>query len=268
MAKKTTRPKPVLVSEINKEYARKVRARKTPAKMTVAALIKDEMVPMAVRLWLEDFTERGEKALTHAFVGQSQDTLDQARLIRDVLESPGIETGEREFPEEARDFIEEYVFRLCRASEFNVWNLADAAVAALPTLLECAETSIEGNPNYIAVESAICRLTTRAERREFLTGPRYSADTEDKRDTEAAFKLSRVLADLRTPPETRTALENALNEFSMSARVNVYHPALARRAFQLMCEAKPKGNARECKRNRRELLALLDSVAEEKGGAE
>jgi hypothetical protein len=269
--KKKRTPKPVLVDDINKEYRRKMTARKRPARMTVADLIKDEMVPMAVRLWLEDFNERGEKALAHAWVEQEQDTLDLARLILDVLDSAGKETGKKEFPDEARDYVEEYLFRLCRASEFNIWNLGDAAVAALPTLLDCAENSIEGNSNYIAVESAISRLTTPDERREFLTGPRWGRNDGDETNTEAAFKLSRLLADPRTPAETRTALEDALNEFSMSARVTVYHPALARRAFLLMCEARPKGNVRECKRDRRALLALLDTLpemAEGEGGGE
>lgn len=269
--RKTHTPKPVLISEINEEHARKTKARKAPARMTVADLIKDEGVPMAVRLWLEDFEERGDKALTHAWVEQEQDTLDLARLIHDVLDSEGKEHGEHKFPEEARDYIEEYLFRLCRASEFNIWNLGDAAVAALPMLLDCAANSIEGNPNYIAVESAIGRLTTPDERREFLTGPRWGRNDEDETNTEAAFKLSRLLADPRTPAETRTALEDALNEFSMSARVTVYHPALARRAFLLMCEARPKGNVRECKKDRRALLALLDTLpemAEGEGGGE
>jgi hypothetical protein len=223
--------RPVLVKEINKEHTRKAEARKAPARMTVADLIKDEMVPMAVRLWLEDFTERGEKALAHAWVEQEQDTLDLARLILDVLDSAGKETDKREFPEEARDYIEEYLFRLCRASELNIWNLGVAAVAALPTLLDCAANSIEGNPNYIAVESAISRLTTPDERREFLTGPRWGRNDEDETNTEAAFKLSRVLADPRTPRETRDELELLIREFSMSSRVSVEHPALVKRAF-------------------------------------
>lgn len=52
----------------------------------------------------------------------------------------------------------------------------------------------------------------------------------------------------------------------MASHVYVYHPALARRAFELMCEAKPKGRVRECRRERRELLALLDSIPEGEGG--
>jgi hypothetical protein len=34
-----------------------------------------------------------------------------------------------------------------------------------------------------------------------------------------------------------------------------------------MCEARPKGRVRECKADRRKLLALLDSIADVEGGA-
>jgi hypothetical protein len=269
--KKQDTPKPIMIDDINKEYRRKMKARKRPARMTVADLIKDEQVPMAVRLWLEDFTEQGDKALAHSWTEQEQDTLDLARLIQDVLNSQGQEHGEHTFPEEARDYIEEYLFRLCRASEFNIWNLADAAIAALPTLLECAENSIEGNPNYIAVDSAILRLTTREERREFLTEPRYGQNDEGETNTEAAFKLSRLLADPRTSADVRRQLQGHTVELCNAANVIVDHPALARRAFLVACDQRPKGHVREVKAARRALLALLDTLpemADEKGGGE
>ena len=258
---------PVLVKEIYDAYNRKMEKRKRPAKMTVADIIEDEDVPMAVRLWLEEFVERGEKALAHSFVEEDQDTLEQARLIRDVLESTYRESGERhEFPEEARDYVEEYLFRLCRASEFNIWNLSEAAVAALPTLLECSEGSIEGDANFIAVESAIQKVTTRAERCEFLTGSRYGINDEDERNTEAGFKLSRVLADPRTDSETRRQIQERVIELCNTANVIVDHPALVRRAFLVACDQRPMGQVRELKRARRSLLALLDSIPDEEGG--
>lgn len=230
-----------------------------PAKMTVADLIKDKGVPMNVRLWLERFTEQGDGALTKALVERNRDTLEQARLIHDVIDSEGYETAERKFPEEARDYVEEYVFRLCRASEFNIWNLADAAVAALPVLLECSEGSIEGDANFIALDSAICRLTTRGERYAFLTGPRYEA-SEDARYEENAFKLSRVLADPRTASSVRNALEDELIELSSVTRTYITHPALVRRAFLLMCDA--AGREKDKARVRKRILALLDSIEE------
>lgn len=82
---------------------------------------------------------------------------------------------------------------------------------------------------------------------------------------EAGYKLSRVLADPRTSPETRNELMHAIREFSMSSDITVEHPALARRAFLLMCEAKPKGRVRECRHDRKWLLDLLADVPE--GGA-
>jgi hypothetical protein len=259
--------RPVLVKEINDAYRRKMEKRRQPAQMTATDMIEDEGVPMAVRLWLEEFVERGDKALASSLVADDEDTLGQARLIRDVLESKYRERGERhEFPEEARDYVEEYLFRLCRASELNIWNLSAAAVAALPVLFECSEGSIEGDAKFIAVESAIHRMTTRAERCEFLTGPRYGIDDEDERNTEAGFKLSRVLADPRTPEATRRELGESVINLCNAANVIVDHPALVRRAFLVACDERPKGQVREVKRARRSLLALLDSIPDEKGG--
>jgi hypothetical protein len=67
--KKTQHPKKGKTapeSESNKAYRRKLSRRTRPAAMTVAALIKDDGVPMAVRHWLEMFIEQGDKALVHA----------------------------------------------------------------------------------------------------------------------------------------------------------------------------------------------------------
>jgi hypothetical protein len=95
---------------------------------------------MAVRLWLEEFVERGDKALAHSFIEKEPDTLELARLIRDVLDSPSKECGER---------------------------------------------------------------------RKFLTGPRYGSNDEGERDTEAGFKLARILADPATPDDVRQGFKTA-----------------------------------------------------------
>jgi hypothetical protein len=266
--------KPKTVKALNSAYQRRMDKRKRPTKMTVKDLIRDDGVPMFVRHWLERFVAEKDRALAHSFVEQSSDTLEQAQLIFDVLESSGKETGESKFSEEAVDYVQEYVYRLAQASDFNLWNLGDAAVAALPVLLECSSGNlIDGDANFMALDSAIHRLTTKQERQQFLRGNRHPATTEDERNVEAAFKLSRVLADPRTPRETRDELELLIREFSMSSRVSVEHPALVRRAFLLMCEAKPqrdrvKKDRQEMKNDRRKLLALLDSIDDMEGGGE
>jgi hypothetical protein len=259
--------KPAPESESNKAYRRKLSKRTRPAAMTVAALVKDDGVPMAVRHWLEMFIAQGDKALAHSFVERDPNTLEQARLIYDVLESSGTEIGEREFSEEAVDYVEEYLYRLAQASELNLWNLGKAAVAALPVLLECSSGSFtDGDATFTALDSAIQRLTTKQERQDFLRGDRFPVTTEDARNTEAAFKLSRVLANPATAQETINKLEDELIEFSTNSGVTLCHPALARRAFLLMCEAKPKGRTSHCRRVRRRLLDLLDTLPKEKGG--
>jgi nucleotidyltransferase/DNA polymerase involved in DNA repair len=111
-------------------------------------------------------------------------------------------------------------------------------------------------------------LTTKGERREFLHETDEGDAEPEKESTtnrRAAFKLARVLADPRTPVETRDEIELLVRELSMSSGVTVEHPALIRRAFQLMCEAKPKGRMRERNKDRRNLLALLDSITDGRG---
>ncbi len=263
---KTTTATPT--RDTNRAYRRKMNKRKRPAKMTAADLINDAAVPLNVRHWLERFVADGNRALDHSFVGQDSNVLEQARLIYDVMDSPGKETGASEFPEEARDYVQEYLYRLCEASDIHIWNDVDAAIAVLPALLECSSGSLtDGDSNFIALDAAVKRLTTRQERGEFLTGGRYSAETAEARDIEAAFKLARVLADPTTTQETCEQLMHAVREFSMSSDVTVEHPALVKRTFLLMCEARPKGNVRACRADRRRVLDLLDSLPEPvKGG--
>lgn len=248
--------------------------RSNPAAQTVAQLIDNEAVPVGVRLWLEQYTETGDEALDTYGANTDEATLELARLVYDVLQSKYLETGtgadERNFSEEARDFVEEFIYKMAEGTDVQIWNHPDIAAAALPTLLDCTNGGCGESATLTLLRAGVERLSTRRELREFLKdgAERYGINSEDERNNEAAYKLSRVLADPRTPQETHDALVDALNEFSMSSRVTVAHPALARRAFQLMCESKPKGNVRECKKDRRELLAMLDLIPDEKGGGD
>jgi hypothetical protein len=255
------------VEAINRERAQRTSKRRRPAAMTVADLVKDDGVPVSVRHWLEQFIEHGDGALEASYVAQEWATMDQARLIFDVLYSKYIEIGESTFSDEARDYVEEYLFRLALSADVQVWNYPQVAVAALPVLLDCARNADGDSPDLVALESAIRRLTTRAERRAFITAERVESATEDERNTEAAFKLARVLADPKTPAEVRDRLDDELLEFSSQSGVFINHPAPARRAFMLMCEARPRGKMRACARARRRLLALLDAIKSGEGQA-
>lgn len=246
------------------------RAGKAPAQKTVSELLKTAGVPLSVFMWLERYAD-GDKYALEPHAVEGPDTYEIARLVYDVLNSPNNETGtgldERKFSEEARDFVEEWLYTLAGYYQQQVWNNPDAALSILSYILlsDGVPMRPEGGAAYVLLRAGVGRLTTKRERRAFLHST-DEADAEDEQEGEtnwrAAFKLSRVLADPRTPEETRGKLIDLLHEFSTSARVDVTHPALARRAFQLMCDSKPRGNVRECRRDRKALLALLDSIEE------
>lgn len=249
-----------------------------PTRQTVTELLKDVRgVPLWVRFWLERYASGDACAIEPHGLDDDPTTQAIARLVYDVLDSPSQSTGtglsEREFPAEARDFVQEWLYRITAdgLSHTTVWNNADLAVGALPTILDCEGLRTDASPIFTLLRQSINALTTKRERRAFLRdADEDDAEPEKKSETNwaAAFKLSRVLADPRTPAKTRDEIESALREFANAAEVQVTHPALARRAFQLMCDARPKGKVRACGLARSELLALLDEAPEsEEGGA-
>ena len=255
-------------AEINREYQHKLALREQPAAMTVADLISDDEVPVNVRHWLERFVAEGKRALERSFVAQETATMEQARLIYDVLESGGTETRNREFSAEARDFVEEYLYRLAEATAQQVWNNGEIAIAALPTMLDCANASDGGAPDLLMLEIAVRRLTTAEERRNFLTGHRFTGETVKARNIEAGYKLARLLANPQTDSDTRDKLDSALLEFAQQANINVTHAALAQRVFTLaadeMSQRRRGQYAKSETAHRRQvyndLLALLDSL--------
>jgi hypothetical protein len=244
---------------------------KKPATMTVTELLTTSGVPLHVQIWLDRFARGDKYALEKFGCGDDPGVNEAAFLVYDTLEARHEGEDARESSEDARDFIEEWLYTLSNFYDVHVWNNADAAVTVLPWFINIdgSPAKPEGDAAFVLLRTAVERLTTKSERRAFL---RRDADQEPEKDEEtdqrAAFKLARVLADPRTDKETRRELEYALCEFANAADVQVTHPALARRAFQLMCEAKPKGKAREAARLRVALLGLLDSISEERGGDE
>ena len=246
-----------------------------PARMTVAELLKTSGVPLSVWMWLERYADGDQYALEPHGTGDDPGVAQTARLVYDVLESKhagsGIGLSERKFPEEAQDFVEEWLYTLCNYYRVHAWSDPDLAVAALPMLLPAEGSPMrpEGDSTFVLLRSGVERLTTRRERRAFLRdADEGDAEPEPEGATNwrSAFKLSRVLADPRTPAATLAALVEAVNEFANSSQVSVHDAALVRRAFLLMCEARPKGRVRECKAARRALLALLEAIPDEEGG--
>lgn len=256
-----------------KKSSTKKRAGKTPAQMTTAELLESVRgVPLWVRLWLERYAGGDEHALEPHGLHDDPATYELARLVFDVLYTDSV--GEHGFPAEARDFIEAWMYRITRGDELlQPWSNPDMAVMALPILLDTSAGPLiefERDPTLAMLRGALNVLTTKRERREFLRDTDESdAEPEKEEDANwrAAFKLSRVLADPCTDNATRQELTRSLIDFSNETQVFANHPALVRRAFLLMCAAKPKGKVREARRLRNQVLDALDSISEEKGSA-
>ena len=252
----------------------KEKQQKEPAQLTVAELMKTSGVPLPVWMWLERFADGDKHALQPFGNNDDPAVVRMARLVYDVLDSKHKETGvglsERQFPEEARDFVEEWLYHLSNYFEQHVWSDATLAITALPNMvnIDGLVMSPEGDATHLLLRSAVERLTTRRERRAFLCD---ADEGEDEKESDinwrAAFKLSRVLADPLTDKAAWWHLRDVLTDFSMELELDITHPALARRAFLLLCEAKPKGRVRECRRLRKRVLDALDAIPEEKGGA-
>lgn len=257
----------------------KKKEQKDPAKLTVAELMQTHGVPLPVYLWLERLTG-GEKYALDC-VEADPATYHIARLVYDVLKTDSapafarvddeINSPHVHFSHEARDFVEEWLYHLVTYYDVHAWNNADVAVAALPWMINTGGVSMlpEGDAALLLLRSAIERLTTKRERREFLRDADES-DAEDEKESttnmRAAFKLARVLADPRTSREAWWHLRDVLTDFSAFLNLDITHPALVRRAFMLMCEAKPKGKVRECRALRKQVLDALDSIPDEEGG--
>lgn len=254
------------IEEHNAEYRRQQRKRKNPAKMTAADLIEFDSVPLVVRHWLERYVAGEEYALDTSFVNEDGATMMQARLIFDTLDAEGKEHSDLHFSDEARDYIEEYMYRLAESSGQQVWNHPDIAVAGLAVMLDCSAGSMEGDATNIALETAIRRLTTAAERQDCLRDKRYTADTVEAGTREAGYKLSRTLANPETPAATVAELTRILLEFADLAAVSVAKPVLASRAFMLACEAKPRGKVRQLRALRKQLIDVLDGLPESPKG--
>jgi hypothetical protein len=218
-----------------------VATRATRESKTVAQLLDSahwnykKVPPLQVLFWLERYVERGDEELASYSLEIESGALEQARLVYDVLQAKYLNTGEHQFPEAARDYIEEYLYRLAQDADVQVWNYPEAALAALATLIDCAPS--EDDDATLALRLAVNALTTRRERRHFLKAEEDGDGSKDDRDWRAAYKLSRNLASTKTDGETRQRLGAALVELSALTATHVDHPKIVARAAEVMFEA-------------------------------
>lgn len=258
----------------------------SPAQQTVAEVIETRGAPLWVRLWLERYAAGDEVTVTPHGLHNDPATEQIARLVYDVLETDSHvqfaelddHSGANCFPHEARNFVEEWLYRITEGDAMlQPWGNSDMATIALTIALDTSAGPLieyEKDPTLAMLRGAVKALTTKAERRAFLRDTDTDDDEPEKESTTnraAAFKLARVLADPRTPQETWWHLRDVLTDFSAALELDITHPALVRRAFQIMCEARPKGKVRELRALRRRVLDALDAVPEmpeEKGGAQ
>jgi hypothetical protein len=256
----------------NADATRATRESKTVAELMNAEKFYPKIVPLQVRFWLERYVENGDGELASYALDEERDVMEQARFIYDVLQSKYLGTGEYEFPEAARDFIEEYLYQLAESARIQIWNYPQAAIASLVALTDCAEASTGGSSTLTLLRIAVNAMTTRRERRHFLKSEESGDESKDDRDWRAAFKLSRNLASAKTDGETRQRLGAALVELAALTGTHVDHPKIVARAAEVMFEAVEDAEAdtpaARTYRLIHELLEGLPDVPEAEGGDE
>ena len=185
-----------------------------------------------------------------------------------------------ELPASARDYVEALLYDLAFSTDIQVWTEPEVASAALPLILSLAN-ELDFDPTFSALRAAVRTLCTQREyeafcaRAELALSSTFLPDERKVKDYNNALKLARVLADPNTRPETRAQLEATLERLSQATHVSITHPALAERAFTLMCERtaeKIKGKGAKSLTERREEVyqhvhSLLDSIPDERGAS-
>jgi hypothetical protein len=122
------------------------KANTNPARMTVTELLKNvHGVPLWVQFWLERYAGGDDEALASHGMDDDPATREIARLVYDVLYTYSrvqfAEIDDKnthpQFPAEARDFIEEWMYQMTRDDAYvQPWGNPDMAVMALPILLD------------------------------------------------------------------------------------------------------------------------------------
>lgn len=251
-------------------------------KTTVGALLGGREIPSTVRDYLVRFID-GEPLPYSDRV--PAEYYHRAELVVAVL-ADAICSNDP-LPEGAREFVTEYLYRLEEATGIHIWNHPDTARVALPAMLCLYDEAPPFGDDYgdCAIKAALRHLCTRRELAEFYErhglkdsyeGREYlagSAMIDEGNYEAAAGKLSRWLADARTPEATRRELGAALVELASVRGVRVDHPALAGRAMVLacegVCEGDPEGKtpAHALALRLIDLIDALPPMPEEEGGA-
>lgn len=196
-------------------------------------------------------------------------------------------------PEGAKDYVQEYLYRLEESSGVHIWNTPDVARVAYPLMFR----GTNGEPGYMLegetldaslIKAALRRLCTRRELSEFYDRHGFedgykgrgempgSVMTDEGNYLEAAAKLARHLADPRTPEKLRRDLGAALVKLASLTNTHVDHPALCERAMVLMCESKvmlanSENEGHPAHQTAKHLIDLIDSLPslpDEEGGDE
>jgi hypothetical protein len=247
-------------------------------KTTVADLLQMAEMPLPVQDWLRKFADGrtlpyADRIIFDAYYNDSE-IFVSALADHLVTNNP--------LPEAAREYVQEYLYRLEEQHELHIWNTPEIARAFLGVALCLSHEAPPLGDDFgtAAAKTALSRLCTRRELMEFYERHGIEDDYKgrddlagsvpiEKTDSHYAMKAARILADPRTPADVSDKLESTIADMSNATSVSVYHPALVERALTLMFEAKTKGRSKRIKQARQLLHEHLDGLPdigeEEKG---
>jgi hypothetical protein len=250
--------------------------KKNKLQTTIEELLSEEL-PLPVKDWLQKFVD-GKPTPYADRIDEDSYYFELEMMVAVLADDNRTAGSDLELPEAAKDFVQEYLYRLEASSEVHIWNSPEVLRAAWPLMMTGfydAGTWLAGDvPGQIVVKTALRRLCTRAELMEFYERHGFednykgrdelpgSVSVETYSDKMRLTKAARILADPRTDEDVSQRLREEINELANSTQVGVAHPALVERALTLMFEARRKGYAKEIKRNRAALLKLLDELPE------
>ena len=223
--------------------------KKQREQMPVSQLMYESM-PLPVEDWLHKWLDG--KPTPYADNIDEDSYYNEVELMVAVL-SDHMRTIGNDLPEAAKDFVQEYLYRMEESSDVHIWNSAEVLRAAWPLMMtnfyECGEWVAGDPPGRIIVKTALTRLCTRRELMEFyersgieddykgrneLAG---SVSLDNPTDNQLALKASSILANPKTDEGTRRKLCDAINGLSMATRINVCTPALVERSLTIMFES-------------------------------
>jgi hypothetical protein len=256
------------------KLARKIRAsinigqsKKEPGQLSLKDLLNRKDLAPDVRECLIDY----ERRLTTRFEKEDK---AEADFICEVIRAARWEDSE--LPETVTAIVQNYMREMAKEFDLAPWSNPEIARAAYKYIIDAQSGSLVFTPtmSFRGLRMAAQALCTAAEWKLFFTERDLNDDeppmTRDEKDYEAALKAACLLADPRTPAETRNALQGAVCDFANATDVQIDHPALVERALTIMFESmKKRVRKQTITPNRREaytqLVGLLKTA--EEGGA-